>query len=277
MTVRIVTDSTSDLPAELARELEITVVPLNVHFGLDTFQDGVDMNADQFYHRLLTSPILPKTSAPSPGLFKRNYEDLARNGHDVVSIHISSKLSGTYEAALAGKQALNNGSRVEVFDSMSATMGVGLLAIAAAKAARSGAGLNEVVDLVRQSIDKVHMVCALDTLDFLQKGGRVGKAQAWLGSLLNIKPIISMAEGEVVPLERVRTYGKAVDRARQLLQTHIPARELAIVYSTDPQEGKRMIDYAKSVSPQQRVCLARLGPVLGTYVGPNSLAFIALE
>ncbi|OGO36095.1 MAG: hypothetical protein A2147_01865 [Chloroflexi bacterium RBG_16_57_8] len=277
MSVRIVTDSTSDLPKELAEELGITVVPLNVHFGLDTFQDGVDLSADQFYHRLLTSPILPKTSAPSPGLFKYHYDRLAGEGHDIISVHISSKLSGTYEAALAGKKSMPNGCHIETFDSKAATMGVGLLAVAAARAARSGAAFNEVVELVRKSIDGIHMVCALDTLDFLQKGGRVGKAQAWLGSILSIKPIISMEEGEVVPLERVRTYGKALARAKELIGKHLPARELAVVYSTDAEEGRKMVDYVKTVSAQQQVCLARFGPVLGTYVGPNSLAFVSLD
>ena len=277
MSVRIVTDSTSDLPREVAEELGITVVPLNVHFDLDTFKDGVDMQADQFYHRLLTSPALPKTSAPSPGFFADCYKKLTRENQEIVSIHISSKLSGTYEAALTGKQDMAANCRIEVIDSKSASMGLGLVAIAAAKAARDGASMDEVIELTRDSINGIHLTAALDTLEFLHKGGRIGKASAWLGSILSIKPIISIAEGEVIPLDRVRTHAKAVARMYQLLEENLPARELAVVYSTDAQEADKIVTVVKEISHQQSVYLARFGPVLGTYVGPDSLGIIALN
>ncbi len=277
MTVKIVTDSTADLPKELANGLGIMVIPLNVHIGLDTFKDGVDLDADQFFHRLLTSSVLPKTSAPSPGQFRDCYTQLAQEGDEIISIHLSSKLSGTYEAALAGKQYVDKYCRIEVIDSQAATMGVGLLAVVAAKAANKGAVLDEVTDLVRDSISRLHMICALDTLEFLQKGGRIGKAQAWLGSLLNISPIISMAEGEVVPFERVRTYKKAISRVQQLIEGYLPAKELAIIYGTDAEEARKMVEYVKNISPQQDIYITQFGPVLGTYVGPNSLAFISLN
>lgn len=277
MSVKIVTDSTSDLPKEVAQELGISVVPLNVLFNLDTFKDGVDMQADQFYHRLLTSPVLPKTSAPSPGLFKEYYNRLAQDSQELISIHISSRLSGTYEAALAAKQEMAKACHIEVIDSKSVSMGLGLLVIAAAKAANEGASIKEVVTLIQNSINKVFMAGALDTLDFLQKGGRVGKAQAWLGSILSIKPIISLAEGEVIPLERVRTHAKVVERMYQLLEEHLPARELAVLYSTDAEEAKKMLAHLNKISPQQPVYLTQFGPVLGTYLGPNCLALFTLN
>lgn len=277
MSVRVVTDSTSDLPGQVARELGITVVPVNVHFGLDTFKDGVDIEADQFYQRLLTGSVLPKTSAPSPGIFKEAYSKLAGEGHDIVSIHISSKLSGTYESALAGKRSMDGKGRIEVFDSKSATMGLGLIAVAAAKAAGSGAGLDEVGALVKEAIQTTYVAAALDTLDFLQKGGRVGKAQALLGSILSIKAIISLAEGEVVPLERVRTRARATDRMYQLLEQRLPAREVAVIYSTETDEADKLLARVKEVFPQQRVYRSRFGPVLGTYVGPGSLGIMALK
>jgi DegV family protein with EDD domain len=277
MSVKIVTDSTSDLPKEVAQELGISVVPLNVHFNLDTFKDGVDMQADQFYHRLMTSPVLPKTSAPSPGLFKEYFNRLAQESHEIVSIHISSKLSGTYEAALAAKQEMADTCRIEVIDSKAVTMGLGLLAIVAAKAAKAGASMKEIVALVQDSIDKVFIAGAPDTLEFLQKGGRVGKAQAWLGSILSIKPIISMAEGEVVPLERVRTQAKVMERMRQLLEEHLPAREIAVLYSTDAEEAQKIFANLKKDSPRRSVYLAQFGPVLGTHLGPNSLGLITLK
>jgi DegV family protein with EDD domain len=276
MNVKIVTDSTSDLPKEIAKELGITVIPLNVHFDLDTFKDGVDMQADQFYHRLLTNPTLPKTSAPSPGVFKDCYSKLAQETREVVSIHLSTKLSGTYEAALAGKQDIAETCHIEVIDSKSVTMGLGLLVITAAKAAREGANINDVIKIVQDSMKGIYIFGALDTLEFLQKGGRIGRAQAWLGSILSIKPIISIAEGEVIPLERVRTRAKAVARMYELLEERIPAKELAIVYSTDAEEANKMVAHVKVVSPQQSVYLSQFGPVLGTHVGPDSLGVIAL-
>jgi DegV family protein with EDD domain len=277
VSVKIVTDSTSDLPKEIAEELGITVIPLNVHFDLDTFRDGVDIQPDQFYHRLLTTPSLPKTSAPAPGLFHECYERLLAEGEDIVSIHISTKLSGTHEAAMAGKRDLTDGSKIEIIDSSFASMGTGLLAIAAAKAARDGATMDEVVKLVRDSIKTVFIAVALDTLEFLQKGGRVGKAQAWLGSLLSIKPMISLRDGEVVPLDRVRTRSKATARIYELLEQHLPAREMAVVYSTDREEADKVISHLRELYPEQSAYLARFGPVLGTYVGPNSLAIVTLN
>jgi DegV family protein with EDD domain len=277
MGVKIVTDSTSDLPKEVAAELGITVVPVNVHFGFDAFMDGVDMQADEFYHRLVTGSVLPTTSAPSPGLFQDCYQKLAEESQEIVSIHISTKLSGTYEAALAGKQEVGDRCRIEVIDSQLATIGLGLVAIAAAKAANQGATIDEVLKLVEESINGVYVVAAPDTLEFLQKGGRVGKAQAWLGSILSIKPLISLRDGEVVPLERVRTHSKAIARVYELLNEHVPARELSVAYSTDPEEANKLVAHLNRLFPEQPVYLSRFGAGLGTHLGPDSLAFATLK
>ncbi len=276
MSIKIVTDSTSDLPKDIARQLGITVIPLNVHFGTDTYKDGEEMQADEFYGRLLTNPTLPKTSAPSPGLFREHYNRLMVDGSDIVSIHISHKLSGTFEAAATGKRDLANGHRVEVLDSRSVTMGLGLVAMSAAAAAKQGASLNQIVDLVNESGRNVYLASAVDSLEYLQKGGRIGRAQAFIGSMLSIKPIISISDGEVIPLERVRTYSKAVGRIYQLLEERLPARGLAIMYSTDDGEAAKMMQHVQEKYPQQAVVMARFGPVLGTYMGPSCLAFAAL-
>ncbi len=277
MSVRIVTDSTSDVPPKVAEELGIIVVPLNVHFGLDTYRDGVDMDPDEFYKRLTTSSALPKTSAPSPGTFRDSYQKLAIEAEGIVSIHLSSKLSGTGQAALAAKSEVTGECRIEVIDSQLVSMGLGLLAIAAAKAAMAGATTDEIVRLVRESIPGVHLVGALDTLDFLQKGGRIGKAQAWMGSILSIKPLISVRDGEIVPLERVRTRSKAIERVYQLLEERLPAKEVGVVYSTGVEEAEKLVEHLRKLLPQQDVYLARFGPVLGTYTGPGSLAIATLS
>jgi DegV family protein with EDD domain len=272
MSVRIVTDSTSDLPRDVVEELGITVVPLNVHFDMDTYRDGVDIDAEEFYKRLITSSTLPKTSAPAPGVFIDFYQKLAGEAEAIVSIHISSKLSGTYESAQAAQRDLAGECKIEVINSESVSMGLGLLAITAAKAAKAGATAEEIVKLVRESISRVHLVGALDTLEFLAKGGRVGKASAWIGSLLSIKPLISVSDGEVVPLDRVRTRSKSLERFHQLLKEHLPAEELGVMYSTDVEEAKKLAEHLKELSPQQPVYLTRFGPVLGTYMGPGCLA-----
>lgn len=272
MTVKIVTDSTSDLPEKVAEELGITVVPLNVHFDMDTYRDGVDIDAEEFYKRLITSSTLPKTSAPAPGIFIDSYRKLAGEAEAIVSIHISSKLSGTYESAQAAQRDLAGECRIEVINSESVSMGLGLLAIIAAKAAKAGATAGEIVKLVRESIPRVHLVGALDTLEFLAKGGRVGKASAWIGSLLSIKPLISVSDGEVVPLDRVRTRSKSLERFHQLLKEHLPAKELGVMYSTDVEEAEKLAEHLRELFPQQPVYLARFGPVLGTYMGPGCLA-----
>jgi DegV family protein with EDD domain len=272
MSVRIVTDSTSDLPRDVVEELGITVVPLNVHFDMDTYRDGVDIDAEEFYKRLITSSTLPKTSAPAPGVFIDSYRKLAGETEAIVSIHISSKLSGTYESAQAAQRDLAGECKIEVINSESVSMGLGLLAIAAAKAAKVGATAEEIVKLVRESIPRVHLVGALDTLEFLAKGGRVGKASAWIGSILSIKPLISVRDGEVVPLDRVRTRSKSLERFHQLLKEHLPAKEMGVMYSTDLEEAEKLAKYLKELFPQQPVYLARFGPVLGTYMGPGCLA-----
>jgi DegV family protein with EDD domain len=277
MGVRIVTDSTSDLPQDVAEELGITVVPLNVQFGFDTYRDGVDMQADEFYKRLLTISDLPKTSAPAPGIFAEVYQQLAKEAEGIVSLHISSKMSGTGEAALAGKQDAGDKCRIEVIDSQSVSMGLGLLAITAAKAAMAGATVDDIVKLTQESIAHVHLIGALDTLDFLYKGGRIGKAQAWLGSILSIKPLISVHDGEVVPLERVRTRSKAIERLYQLLKEGLPAKEIGVMYSTEAEEAEKLVAHLRELLPQQQVYLTRFGPALGTHMGPGCLATATLN
>lgn len=277
MTVSIVTDSTSDLPQEVIKDLGINVVPLNVHFGLDTFKDGVDIQPDDFYQRLLQGDILPKTSAPSPGTFKEMYQKLAGKSDGIISIHVSSTLSGTYDAALQGRQEANEKCRIEVIDSGLVSIGMGLLVIMAARAGGAGASIDEVVKMIQESIDRVTLVAALDTLEYLQKGGRIGKAKAWVGSLLSIKPLLAIRRAEIVPVERARTRSKAIEKLYEILKDNLPAREVAVNYSTEPEEAEKMVKYIKGLFPGKQVYLSRFGPCLGTYVGPRCLAVGALK
>lgn len=275
--VEVVTDSCSDIPSDVAQALGITVVPLSVCFGDEVFRDGVDIGADEFYARLTTGPVLPKTMAPSPGAFAETYRRLGSDGDEIVSIHVSRKFSATYDSALLGKEQLKRTCRVEVIDSQMASMGMGLLAITAARAAQAGAGLDQVTSLIHQAIPRTHYFGLVDSLQYLHKGGRLGKGQAFLGSILNVKPLLEVKDGEVHPLERVRSYPKALNRLRELAKTFSRVADLAITDATTPHEAEALSSQLASLVPEGHMYRARLGSVIGTYLGPGALAVALIE
>ena len=188
MAVKIVTDSTSDLPPGVVGEFDITVVPVNVHFGDEVFRDGVDLSTDDFYRKLRTGDILPKTSAPAPGIFGETYEQVAQGADAIISIHVSDNLSAVLEAARVGGSGLQ--FPISIIDSQTASMACGLLVITAARAAKEGASLKEIEALVREAIPRTITYGVFSTLEYLYKGGRIGRAQAFLGSILKLSPII---------------------------------------------------------------------------------------
>jgi len=274
--MRVVTDSSSDLPAGLAREMGITIVPLHVHAGDRTFTEGVDLDAETFYRDILPGPAHPSTSQPSVGAFAEVYRTLAQETDEIISIHISSNLSGTHQAALMGRESAPKGCRVEVVDSHHISMAVGLLALLAARAARDGGRLQDVARLVRDAIPRTHLYGVLDTLEYLRRGGRIGRVQAFLGSLLHVKPLIAFRDGVPWPLERVRTRARALDRLDELARALPSVRDMAVMYSTTPDEAAALADRLVACCPRERIMVARLGPVLGTHVGPGALAVAAL-
>ena len=271
MTVRVITDSTADLPSEMAAELGIEVVPLNVHFGTDTFRDGIDLSADEFYERLVASPRPPTTSQPSVGAFLEVYQKALEGADGVVSVHISAKVSGTWNSAVQAREQLSDSSKVTVVDTGQASMGLGWVAVAAARAAQAGASMDEVASLARSAAEQVRVLFLVDTLEYLQKGGRIGKAQAMFGSVLAIKPILTIQEGEVHPLERVRTRGKGVARLVQLVQEAAPLQSMAVLYTTTEDEARALAERLGPCVPSGQVIVGRLGTVVGTYAGPGLL------
>lgn len=275
MAVKIVTDSTSDIPPQVATALGITVIPLYVNFSGHSYQDGVDLNADQFYEKLVAASALPTTSTPSPDAFTQIYERLTQDGSEVISIHVSSKLSATHNVATLGKNKLP-GRRVEIVDSGQVSMALGLQVIAAAKAVKAGASAEDVRALLKSAGGRSRLFGLLDTLEYLQKGGRIGKAQAFLGTLLQFKPLLSVRDGEVVPLERLRTRGKAVRRLEELVCT-TKIESLAILYSTATKEAELLAKALADKAPPDDTYQARFGPVLGTYVGPRALGAAIIE
>mgnify|MGYP001423783036 CR=1 FL=1 len=272
MTVRVVTDSTSDLPHDLARSLDITIVSLNVHFGSEVFKDGVDLDADEFYRRLMSGGELPKTSQPSVGEFMETYQGLGSDSDGIVSVHISSKLSGTYNAAVQAKGEVDVGGPIEVIDTYQASMGVGMVAVSAAKAAREGADLEEVTRVAGQSVERSQCISLFDTLEYLQKGGRIGKARAVVGTVLGIKPLISVRDGEVHELGKERTRSRGIARLEQVAREFAPLEELSVMHSTSPEDAQMLARNLSELLPEgKEPLIARYGPVIGTYAGPGAL------
>jgi DegV family protein with EDD domain len=276
MRVKVVTDSTADLPPQLAKELGITIVPVYLRFGDEVYRDRVDISEDEFYHRLLHDPIHPSTTQPSPQDFVDVYKNLARGADGIISIHVSSKLSGTYNSALRGKEVVEKECPIEVIDSQVVTMGLGQLALAANTIAESGNSLQQVVEGVKQMIPNIHLLGLLDTLKYLALGGRIGKVQALLGSVLSVKPILTIKNGELVPAGRVRSRAKGIDILFDFVKNAVDIQDLAIVYNTAPDEAQAFIERIGSIFPKERTRLARLGPALGVHTGPGIL-FVALQ
>jgi DegV family protein with EDD domain len=271
MTVKVVTDSTSDLTPEIAGALGITVVPLNVHFGTETYRDGIDLTAEDFYQKLPASQILPTTSAPAPGLFAETYDGLARETDQIVSVHISSGLSATFQAALDGKELSRAKARIEVVDSQWAIAGLGLIAVTAARAARDGGGLDEVLKVVRSSMQRVDFRMAFDTLEYLRRGGRIGRAQAFLGSALKINPILTIRDGLVDGVARVRCRAKAIDYLCDFALGFNDIEALAIEDGTAADEVAILTERLGSKFPAERIYRMKVSPVIGTHVGPHVL------
>ena len=272
MAVKIVTDSTSDLPASLAHDLGITIVPLNVHFGTDTFLDGIDIKPDEFYGKLVSSSQLPTTSQPSVGDFLSIYEELGVNNKEIISIHISGKLSGTLNSANQAKEQYGGDARIETIDSRHGSIGLAMVALAASKAAQNGLALDDVIREVESAIGEVEFFALVDTLEYLQKGGRIGKAQAFMGSVLKIKPILTVRDGEVFPLEKIRSRGKGIDRLCELVQACTPLSAMSVAYTTTRDDAESLVGRLKEFLPNGDIILSQVGPVVGTHSGPGVLA-----
>ncbi len=272
MAVRIVTDSASDLPPELAEQLGVTVIPANLVIDDVTYRDGVDIFPDEFYRRLLAGPRLPTTSQPTVGAFQETYQEILGQGDEIVSLHVSGKLSGTLNSAEQAKASLGGDSApIEIVDTLNASLSLILIIAGAAELIQQSLSYREVAERVRQDLPLTSVVFALDTLEYLQKGGRVGKAQAFMGSLLSVKPILTLVDGEVHPLERPRNHQRAMRRLTELARAKGPAARLGVIYSTDAQWATELRATLSDLLPEEQIITARFGPVLGTYVGPRAV------
>ncbi len=277
MPVKIVTDSVADLPSQVVSELGITIVPLNVRFGTEVYRDGVDLTAEQFYDRLVHSQTPPVTSVPSPGIFAEAYDKLAEETDEILAIIVSAKLSGTYEVALQSIGLMKRKYRVEVIDSQWAVMAEGFIVIKAAKAAQAGANLDEIVDLVHRAMTRSHLIAYFDTLKYLAKGGRIGKAQGLLGAMLSIKPILTVKDGEMSPLTRLRSRTAGMDYLYNFVAGLSRIEGLAVEHATTPEDADKLVERLSSVFPKERIYRSTISPVVGTYAGPGAMAVSVLE
>ncbi|MFC2011610.1 DegV family protein [Chloroflexota bacterium] len=277
MTVKIITDSLSDITSDLGDKLGITVVPLTVLFGHEQYLDRVTITTDEFYHRLVTDSVWPTTTQPTPAAFVEVYNELAKETDEILVVTLSSKLSGTYESALSARDMVKSKCRIEVIDSQVVAMGLGLIAITAAEKAQAGASLDELIQFVNGAKTRSHFVVYFDTLKYLAKGGRIGKAQSLLGAMLSVKQILTVKEGEMAPLTRRRSLSAGMDYLYDFAAGFPNIEELAVEHTTDPEEADRLADRLKSIFPEKHIYRSTVSPVLGVHGGPGAIAMTVLE
>lgn len=271
MTVKVVTDSVSDIPPQVVEELGITVIPLNVRFGEEVYRDGIDLTTEQFYEKLVHSKTLPVTSVASPATFAEAYDRLAEETDEILAIMLTSKLSATCEVALQSVGLMKRKCRVEVVDSRWAVMAEGFVVIAAARSAQAGASLDELIDLTHRNMKRVDMRAAFDTLEYLRRGGRIGKAYALMGSMLNINPIITIKDGVVEPAGRSRSRAKAIEHLYNFVASFSHIDEIAVEEAACPKDGDLLVERLSAKFPTKRIYRSKTTPVIGTHTGPGLL------
>ncbi len=274
--VAVVTDSTATIPAALLRNLPISVCPLQVLWGQTIYLDGVDIQPDEFYIRLGTTKIMPTTSQVTPAMFEQTYRQLAKDGFDIISIHISSKLSGTIDSAMQAKKALPK-AHVEVVDSEVTAMAMGWQVLAVARAAAEGATLKECKSLSDQAKAHTGVLFLLDTLEFLKRGGRIGGAAAFFGQAFNIKPILQLKNGGIEPADKVRTSAKAQEKLLDILEErigkNIPIR-LSSLHANAAPQAENLLERARQrfgIADVSETNISVVSPVLGVHTGPGAL------
>ncbi|TMC51946.1 MAG: DegV family protein [Chloroflexi bacterium] len=269
----VVTDSTSDLPGEWRDRYEIEVVPLKVLFGKETFRDQVDMTSDEFFTRLAASSSLPTTSAPSPGEFAEVYRRLAEDHDGCISIHIGSRLSATAEAARVGAESVE-GFKVNVIDSQSVSMPIAFLCRVAAESAT----LEEATHAVEERAAKCRVLALLDTLRYLEMGGRLSRAQAMIGTMLDLKPLLLVSENaEIKPVDRVRTRSRAIQRMIEFFRSEQPVEYVAVMHAQAQEDAERIAADLRADLPGQEITIGQIGCVLGTHTGPRALGIVYIK
>jgi DegV family protein with EDD domain len=271
MAVRIVTDSSCDLPQSRADALGIEIVPLTIRFGDEEYVDRVELSNEEFWRKVATSPVLPETAAPSPGAFEQRFRDLAAGGADgVVCINLSSRLSGTMQSAQVAAKALEGEVPVAVIDSLTVSMGLGNQCIAARDLAEQGASVDEIAERARVLAEHTHLFGALDTLEHLKRGGRIGAAQATLGGMLSIKPVIEVRDGVVAEAGKVRTRSKSLANLAGKLSAAVDPQKVFVFHAQAPDIEQFLTLVSESV-PRDQIEVGEIGPVIGAHAGPRTI------
>jgi DegV family protein with EDD domain len=279
--IAFVTDSTAYIPSELCRQHNITITPQILIWGEQTLQDGVDILPGDFYTRLKTSKVMPTTSQVPIPLMKSTFQELVDQGYEVIGILISSKLSGTMQSAIQGREMLGNAAeKVTVLDSQTTAMALGFQVLAAARAAQDGASVKDCLSIAERAHANTGVYFAVDTLEFLHRGGRIGGAQRLIGTALNMKPVLAVQGGRVEAVERIRTKGKALERVIELVSEQVKGKSnirLATLHANAAAEAQAVLDKASQQVGAVESLLTDVSPVVGTHAGPGTvgLAYIA--
>jgi DegV family protein with EDD domain len=275
--VKIITDSLSDISPAKAKELGITVVPLNIHFADKLYKDSIDLSPDEFYQKLTGSKIFPSTSAPAPGLFLELYESLAKESKEIIAIMASNKISAVQESAIQAKAMFKGDCRIEIINTEQLIGAEAILVYLALEAAKKGANLDQITDLVKKAIPRVHSRMVFDTLEYLEKGGRIGKAKALVGGLLKIHPMLGLKDGQVHPFRNARNRAQAIDLLVSFVKEFKKVEMVVIEHATTPEELDLLADRLNAFFPKERMIRSRVGPVIGTHTGPHVLSVCVLE
>ena len=275
--VAIITDSTSDLVPEAAARHGIITVPLNVHFGDEVLRDQVDISTDDFMQRMANAAKLPTTSQPSVGAFETAFREAAKTHREAVCVLISSKLSGTIQSATIAAENVKDLIEIEIVDTLNVSYGLGFQVLRAAEYAAGGKSAAEIATQLRAERNLYHIVFFVETLEHLRRGGRIGKAAQLVGSLLQLRPLLRIDEGQVVPFERTRTRGKAIDALVAFGKSFGAIDEAAIIYNTTPDDARKLADQVAPLTPGRDVTVAQLGPVVATHIGPDVLGLVIRE
>jgi DegV family protein with EDD domain len=273
--VAIITDSTAGLPKEIAKEYNILVGPQILVWGVETFYDGVTIDPDDFYRRLATASVMPASSQLTPATFEEMFREQLEAGNDVLAIVVSSKLSGTLNSAVQAKEAIGS-DRIAIVDSYTTAMAMGFTAMEAARMSAQGASLADCKEASEQASRRTGVVLTVDTLEFLHRGGRIGGATRFLGTALNIKPILELQDGRIEPLERVRTRAKALARLVDLLDERTKGKpfRFAVLHANAEEDARKMMETVTSRFQTLEQVIAPVSPVVGTHVGPGTIGLV---
>jgi DegV family protein with EDD domain len=277
VTVKIICDSTGDVPEEIRKKYDITIVPLSVLFGTDSYQDGVNLTGAQFYKMLVESKVHPTTSQPAPGLFADAYKKLAKETDEILVLTISAGISGTYESAMQAKQLVDSNLKIEVIDSKWTCAGLLLQTLTAARAAEKGMKLAEITKMVKDILPKIRVYMIFDTLEYLRKGGRIGLAKALLGGMLKLNPVLTLKDGVIHPVTQARGRAKSVNLLVELIKKTGNPEEVIVEDATTPEELEDLVKRISSAFPNAKIIRTKVGPTIGVHAGPRIMVAGAIS